>query len=934
MGTTKTQTYLSDLKQLAKATGKDFAQVLQDMMAQIGGTIAELQPSTTSNKESPDPPPVTQQVSPTQPAKVSLGTTQATESLSQAQARPPLPSLSASDINPPDVQRYVVEHIVKTDEHSSHSISSQKLRVFSGKVPRPAHESDYDTWRSSVDLIMKDPALSDLLRSRKILESLLPPAADVVKHLSSDTLPAVYLQQLDSAYGTVQDGDELFAKFMDTFQDSGELPSTYLQRLQVCLNLAVRRGGVKETEVNKHLLNQFCRGCWDNTLISELQLTQKKSKPPSFADLLWLLRTEEDRKAAKAVRMKQHLGGAKQKAVVNSQLTGASNAQDPVAALTTLTQQLAKQMADMQQQLAVLTSQSQQNKSSHLPVQSLDNLLQIEGAAGQPVPYLGYVELMIKFHADFLGSEFEVQTLALVVPDQQSSFQSSVLIGMNTLEVLYDEFLQSGCSAFQPQFHGFKAVLKMLQMQHQKNEAGVLGAVHSPSNAPLCIPAGHTVTLEGTARVSCPASDKWAVVEHPQSSLPGGLLVKTCLVTLPTQSPYKVPVVIANETEQDLFIPPRTVIADLGACQAIISQHNVKSSDLPEPKPDLNFNFGESNLSPEWKQRITAKLRELPEVFALHDLDFGCTTQVKHHIRLHDETPFKHRARPIHPNDVEAVRRHLQELLASGVIRESESPFSSPIVVVRKKNGDIRLCIDYRKLNQQTIKDAYALPNLEETFSALTGSKWFSVLDLKSGYYQIEMNEDDKQKTAFVTPLGFWEFNRMPQGVTNAPSTFQRLMERCMGDLNLKQVLVFIDDLIIFSDTIEEHERRLLRVLNRLKEYGLKLSPEKCKFFQSSVRYLGHVVSERGVETDPEKISALKTWPIPKTLKELKSFLGFSGYYRRFIKHYADIVKPSTILLEGMDPLMARNLSKTNTSTRSRPLVTVGQLNANMLSTR
>lgn len=152
-------------------------------------------------------------------------------------------------------------------------------------------------------------------------------------------------------------------------------------------------------------------------------------------------------------------------------------------------------------------------------------------------------------------------------------------------------------------------------------------------------------------------------------------------------------------------------------------------------------------------------------------------------------------------------------LFEAGVIRESESPFSSPIVVVRKKNNDVRLCIDYRKLNLQTIKDAYALPNLEESFSALTGSRWFSVLDLKSGYYQIEMNEADKPKMAFVTPLGFWEFNRMPQGITNAPSTFQRLMEKCMGDLNLKEVLVFIDDLIIFSDTLEEHERRLLRVL-------------------------------------------------------------------------------------------------------------------------
>lgn len=216
------------------------------------------------------------------------------------------------------------------------------------------------------------------------------------------------------------------------------------------------------------------------------------------------------------------------------------------------------------------------------------------------------------------------------------------------------------------------------------------------------------------------------------------------------------------------------------------------------------------------------------------------------------------------------------------MIWESTSPFSSPVVVVRKKNGEVRLCIDYQKLNFQDIKDAYALPNLEESVSALTGSRWFSVLGIKSGYYQIEMCEEDKQKTTFVTPLGFCEFNRMPQGVTNAPSTFQRLMGRCMGDLHLKEVLVFLDDLIFFSDSLEEHERRLLRVLSWLREYGLKLSPDKCWFFQIYLLYLGHIVSENGIETDPEKIQSIKTWPTPATLKQLRSFLGFAEYVARW----------------------------------------------------
>lgn len=233
-------------------------------------------------------------------------------------------------------------------------------------------------------------------------------------------------------------------------------------------------------------------------------------------------------------------------------------------------------------------------------------------------------------------------------------------------------------------------------------------------------------------------------------------------------------------------------------------------------------------------------------------------------------------------------------------------------MVVKKKNGDIRLCVDYRRLNLQTIKDAYALPNLVETFSALSGSKWFLMLDLKSGYYQIEVDEADKYKTAFVCPLGFWEFNRMPQDVTNAPSTFQRLMEKCMGDINLKEILVFLDDLIVFSDTLKEHETRLLHVLNRLKEYGLKLSLEKCKFFQTSVRYLGHIVSRHGVKTDPQKIEALKTWLGPRNLKELRSFLGF-------IQYYSKIVKPLNDLTVGYPPLRKGSRSKEDNSQYFQP---------------
>ncbi|XP_055362214.1 retrovirus-related Pol polyprotein from transposon 412 [Betta splendens] len=414
-------------------------------------------------------------------------------------------------------------------------------------------------------------------------------------------------------------------------------------------------------------------------------------------------------------------------------------------------------------------------------------------------------------------------------------------------------------------------------------------------------------------------TETYALVERPATStLPGGVFVDSSLISLPNQGSQKLAVFLRNEADHDIVLPTNCVIADFNVANAIIenyqaadvngqnvverfTQQNSKASSVDKESLSETFDFGPT-LPDEWKGRVTHKLNGFSDVFAQHDLDFGHGSKIQHHIRLKDETPFKQRSRPIHPRDYEAVKKHLQTLLSAGIIGESESPFSSPIVVVRKKDGDVRLCVDYRKLNLQTIKDAYALPLLEESFSVLAGSKWFSVMDLKAGYYQIEMNNEDKPKTAFCCPFGFYEFNRMPQGITNAPSTFQRLMEKCMNDINLKEVLVFLDDIIVFSETLEEHEIRLVHVLDRLREYGLKLSPKKCKFFQSSVHYLGHVVSSNGVKTDPKKTEALKTWPRPQNLKELESFLGFTGYYRRFVKDYSQVVKPLTNLTAGYPP--------------------------------
>lgn len=418
VGKLQTQNYLSELQKVAKLTGQDFVVVLNGVMSLLGQSVTQLNP-TASDDESPSeddekpPPPaatVGLQVSPLLPAAtfgppVGLaGSDQNTKPQPRVQPAPTaqhasrtaLPAMSHANLDPPEV-RYVVEHIVKNDDSSLHF--TQRLRAFSGRSPRPQTESDYDTWRSGVELLLKDPAMSDLQRSRKIFDSLLPPAADMVKHLRPDTQPTVYLQTLDSAYGTVQDGDELYAKFMDTFQDAGEKPSNNLQRLQVALNQAVKRGGVLNKDFGRHLLTQFCRGCWDNSLITELQLKQRKYNPPSFAEFLLLLRTEEDREAAKAIRMKQHLGSSRSRVATHAQYAYTDSAEKgEIAALTNTTQQLAQQLADIQKQLVALTAaQSSLSSSQSAAFKSTPGRKLGEGQrAGKPpknpssVPKAGY----------------------------------------------------------------------------------------------------------------------------------------------------------------------------------------------------------------------------------------------------------------------------------------------------------------------------------------------------------------------------------------------------------------------------------------------------------------------------------------------------------------------------------------------------------------
>ena len=208
------------------------------------------------------------------------------------------------------------------------------------------------------------------------------------------------------------------------------------------------------------------------------------------------------------------------------------------------------------------------------------------------------------------------------------------------------------------------------------------------------------------------------------------------------------------------------------------------------------------------------------------------------------------------------------------------------------------MCVDYRQLNSNTKKDAYALPRVEEILVNLAGNSYFTVLDAKSGYHQVNITEEHKERTAFtVGPLGFFEYVRMPFGLSNAPATYQRLMEECLGDLHLNICCIFLDDLIVFSKTYEEHLERFQLVFDKLRSTGLKLSPKKCSFFMKKVKYVGHIVSEHGIETDPGKTETVLNWPKPTTPEEVRQFIGFVCYYRRFIPNFSQTARPLTILM-------------------------------------
>ncbi|MDZ7612307.1 MAG: RNase H-like domain-containing protein [Flavobacteriaceae bacterium] len=351
---------------------------------------------------------------------------------------------------------------------------------------------------------------------------------------------------------------------------------------------------------------------------------------------------------------------------------------------------------------------------------------------------------------------------------------------------------------------------------------------------------------------------------------------------------------VMNITKEPIQLVPGTVISSLEAVNPVAVDRETRTEEIQERVDVLRSlaDQADAEVPGELRDRLYQLLVKYQQAFSFHENDLGRTGVLRHSIDTGDARPVRQALRRQPPAHQLAIKEHVASMLAQGVIEPAQSPWASNIVIVRKKDGTTRCCADYRQVNNLTRKDAYPLPRTDVCLDALSGARWFTTMDLRSSYHQVEVEPRDADKTAFICREGSYRFVTMPFGLCNAGATFQRLMDLLMSGLNFESCLVYLDDIVVFSSDLDQHLERLQQVLQRLADAGLKLKPNKCKFMKAAVDFLGHVVSADGISVDPGKISAVSDWPVPTNLTELRSYLGICGYYRRFVMDFSLVASP------------------------------------------
>ena len=552
-------------------------------------------------------------------------------------------------------------------------------------------------------------------------------------------------------------------------------------------------------------------------------------------------------------------------------------------------------LLDTGSQISSLSHKFYSEHLGNIPLNDINNLVRIDTVSGDSLPYRGFIDVTIAI--PIASGKFQCEKIpVLIVPDTNYNSRVPLLIGTNFLCKL------SHITDFQHPALKLAMQTVRLVSSHLEKSNGVFGEVTALDD--LEIPPFSGQLVQARSVIAAPICQQVAVVDSEE------LPVVPYLLDVKRGS-NNIDLEIFNNSPYGLAINKGQKLAKLN--QATIEDHEEQNnSDFIK---SFDFSHLDHNDSVELK-RFLLKNRD---VFAMSMGEMGCTNVTEVKIDMEDPTPFRQKMRPVPPGAYEELRAHLLELMTAGVIRKSQSPFSSNIVLVRKKSGELRLCVDFRQLNNRCTRDSYAIPRIDMLIDSLKDAKYFASVDLFSGYYQIKITDDHTERTAFSTPCGLYEYLKLPFGYKNAPGVFQRMIDKVLDGLLMKTCVAYIDDIIIHGKTKQELYDNLQEVFDRLKCANLRLKPKKCRFFSETVEFLGFEVSSTGVSISQNHVKDVQNWPVPQNFKELQSVLGFMNFFRKHVPNFSTIAEPLTKLLRGKSNKKGKNSSKSKPTQNCAP---------------